>query len=399
MDLNERDSTTETITQKGSSDEKQNEDTAVISTSIKEPTRQINNVEKKEPSTHTIKSDSQRIQYSSNILFSNNLKTVISTSNINSNEKTPYSIYINIDSMIQSFILGLNQKMYIIGANDFIFEITTIENEIDILNEKSENTYNSSIIDLGECNNLLKQKYFQNNKNVSLIILKFENTINYSSEKNIKFEIYEPFNKTKLDLSICQNKSIDIYIPTQLNDKTQKLIEKLEKLGYDIFNINSPFYTDFCAKYTTEDGTDMILADRKKYIYEAIMNEINCQENCEFSSYDTQKRYLECSCKIEEKIDTIDYEKFNSKKIYQSFYDVLKYSNYKVIYCYKLVFNKDNFNYNKGCWIIFILFILYLTQLVIYLFKKTSPLKLNIARYHFRQNIKEKNIENIHNKK
>ena len=85
--------------------------------------------------------------------------------------------------------------------------------------------------------------------------------------------------------------------------------------------------------------------------------------------------------------------------MYQSFYDVLKYSNYKVIYCYKLVFNKDNFNYNKGCWIIFILFILYLTQLVIYLFKKTSPLKLNIARYHFRQNIKEKNIENIHNKK
>ena len=164
----------------------------------------------------------------------------------------------------------------------------------------------------------------------------------------------------------------------------------MEKLGYDIFNINSPFYTDFCTKYTTEDGTDMILADRKKYIYEAIMNEINCQENCEFSSYDIQKRYLECSCKIEEKIDTIDYEKFNPKKMYQSFYDVLKYSNYKVICCYKLVFNKDNFNYNKGCWIIFILFILYLTQLVIYLFKKTSPFKLNIARYHFRQNIKEK---------
>ena len=44
MDLNERDSTTETITQKGSTDEKQNEDTAVISTSIKEPTTQINNV-------------------------------------------------------------------------------------------------------------------------------------------------------------------------------------------------------------------------------------------------------------------------------------------------------------------------------------------------------------------
>ena len=99
---------------------------------------------------------------------------------------------------------------------------------------------------------------------------------------------------------------INRYIPTQLSEKTRKLIEYLEKLGYDVFNLNSPFYTDFCTQFTTEDGTDMTLADRKKYIYEAIMNEVNCQENCEFSSYDSENRYLECSYKVEEEINIVD---------------------------------------------------------------------------------------------
>ena len=66
------------------------------------------------------------------------------------------------------------------------------------------NQLNSSLIDLGECSNLLKRTYFQNNDNVSLIILKFEKMTNVSHEKNIQIEVYEPFNKTKLDISICQ---------------------------------------------------------------------------------------------------------------------------------------------------------------------------------------------------
>ena len=80
--------------------------------------------------------------------------------------------------------------------------------------------------------------------------------------------------------------------------------------------------------------------------------------------------------------------------MHEVFYDVLKYSNYKVIFCYKLVFSSKIFSYNKGCWIIFILFILYLTQLAIYLCKKISPLKLYIARYHFGKDLQNKKKDN-----
>ena len=230
----------------------------------------------------------------------------------------------------------------------------------------------------------IKKKYFPNsNDDINFIILKHETITNNPEEKIVQYEVYNPFNKTKLDLSICQNVSVSVHIPTQLNGSTQKLIESLSKLGYDVFNINDPFYTDFCTKYTTEDGTDISLADRKKYIYEAIMKEVQCQENCEFSSYDPESRHLECSCKVEENIETVDYKKFSWKKLHNTFYDVLKYSNYKVIFCYKLVFDTAIFGYNKGFLVLFILFLLYLIQLTIYLFKKISPFKLYIARFHF----------------
>ena len=275
-----------------------------------------------------------------------------------------------IQNLLQSFSVNKKQKIYIKTDNGFTFEITTEEAEKDLLNNKSIiYNYSSSIIDLGECKNLLKQKYFPDNDNISLIILKHEKITNNIPEKYVQYEIYEPFNRTKLDLSICNNVSIEIIIPNAaISESTQKMIKKLQNLGYDIFNINDPFYTDFCTKYTTEDGTDMTLADRKKYIYEAIMKEIQCQSNCEFSNYYPENRNIECSCKVEEKIDTVDYKKFSLKKLYNTFYDVLKYSNYKVIFCYKLVFDTNNFNYNKGFWIIFILFFLYVTQLIRYIY-------------------------------
>ena len=293
-----------------------------------------------------------------------------------------------IEFMLQSYLGNTNQKIYIKGENIFMFEITTEENEAELLSGRNINTHNTSMIDLGECKNLLKNRYYPNSdENINFIILKHETVTNKPEEKIVQYEVYDLFNKTKLDLSICRNVSVSVHIPTQLSESTQKLIESLTKLGYDVFNINDPFYTDFCTKYTTEEGTDISLADRKKYIYETIIKEVQCQENCEFSSYDSESRHLECSCRVQDNIETVDYKKFSWKKLHNTFYDVLKYSNYKVIFCYKLVFDTAIFGYNKGFWILFILFLLYLTQLTIYLFKKISPFKIYIARFHFNRKI------------
>ena len=142
--------------------------------------------------------------------------------------------------------------------------------------------YSSSIIDLGECESILKQAY-NLNENDNLIFIKKEKLSGKSSEKEIEFEIFEPYNKTKLNLSLCSTNSINIYVKAELSPEIQALNEELQKLGYDMFNINDRFYTDICTPYKSSKKTDMLLVDRIDDIYNNI--DAQCQPNCEFSGY------------------------------------------------------------------------------------------------------------------
>ena len=100
-----------------------------------------------------------------------------------------------------------------------------------------------------------------------MLILKLEKISNKSSERFLEFEVYEPINMTKLNLSLCNDISIDIYIPVKLSEEMIELYNSLKDSGYDLFDINSKFYTDFCTPYTSPDGTDILLSDRVNYIF------------------------------------------------------------------------------------------------------------------------------------
>ena len=41
----------------------------------------------------------------------------------------------------------------------------------------------------------------------------------------------------------------------------------MKSLGYDMLNINDPFYQDICIPYKSENNTDILLSDRIDYIY------------------------------------------------------------------------------------------------------------------------------------
>ena len=116
---------------------------------------------------------------------------------------------------------------------------------------------------------------------------------------------------------------MSIYIPIELSEDTQKLYDSLKEQGYNIFDKNDKFYHDICTPYKSVDGTDVILLDRKNYIYE--QNMFKCQENCEYSEYLPESKYLKCNCNIknEEKIDTKKPEKITAKSISNTFYNEL----------------------------------------------------------------------------
>ena len=62
-----------------------------------------------------------------------------------------------------------------------------------------------------------------------------------------------------MDLSICDDEKIDIYIPVSLSEETEELHKDLLSYGYDLFNPQDSFYQDICTPYTTINGTDILL--------------------------------------------------------------------------------------------------------------------------------------------
>ena len=69
-----------------------------------------------------------------------------------------------------------------------------------------------------------------------------------------------------------------------------------------------------------------------------------------------------------------------SKSIFSTFLDVLKYSNYKVLSCYNLVFKFETLYQNGGSILTIIYFLGYLATFIIFLYKKLNYLKTEISK-------------------
>ena len=305
--------------------------------------------------------------------------------------KTNEDIYHQlIDNIINNIDMSKGEEMIYEGLNNFFFHITNVENELDILDGKTNNTNKLSIIDLRKCENILKNHY-DINENASLIIMKYEKISNISLERALQYEVYEPYNKTKLNMSLCYG-DIDIYIPVILSEKTQKLYNELKEMGYDLFDINSPFYNDICIPYKSPEGTDVLLSDRVNYYYNN--DDTSCQSNCKFSEYLMESQYLKCECDSKNSEIIINKaESFSGKSIYQSFYDVLKYSNYKVLKCIKLAFSINSFTIsNIGSIITIAYFLFYFVFLIIFAIFGIKQLKLDLNKNILNSN---SNIDNI----
>ena len=295
-----------------------------------------------------------------------------------------------IDNIIQNYEDLDDEELIIEGKDNHYFQLTTLENELN--NGENKNKTNKfSRIDLGECENVLKEKN-NLNENVSLFILKYEKLSNNSLERNLQYEVYEPINKTRLDLSVCKDLPIDIYVPVVLSEQLQDLYNELKDLGYDLFDINSEFYQDICTPYKSSNGTDVLLSDRVNYYFNN--DETQCQPNCQFSEYSLETQDLKCECNIITSEINLEQkpQETGSKYFYKSFYDILKFSNYKVLKCYKLAFSSTIFKNNKGNIMTLVFFGVYFIFLLIYFIKGKAELKSDLSKIINNNEIKDKNI-------
>ena len=69
-------------------------------------------------------------------------------------------------------------------------------------------------------------------------------------------------NKSLLNLSICD--SITVNTPVNISNEMEEIYNSLSESGYNLFDSEDDFYQDICSTYTTANGTDMLLSDKKK---------------------------------------------------------------------------------------------------------------------------------------
>ena len=308
--------------------------------------------------------------------------------------KSNTEIYEIIKKEIMSSYPPNGESIVIPGIDNYVFQVTNNINELSTINGTLINGYNLSMIDLANCEDALREANGIDD-NTPLNFLKFEKLSNLSIEKNIQYEIYAMNSSEKLNLTVCKDKPVDIYIPIELSSDTKIKYEDLKSQGYDLFNKSSSFYTDICTPYNSPNGTDVSLSTRNSEFYNS--TETSCQENCNYEDYSSQTSFLKCVCSVvEDDIETVQPEKFTGMTFLTSFYDVLKNSNYEVVKCYGLVLKLINFIVNIGSIITMVLFLLYLIFLIMYIFTGISKFKVEISKL-FDKNENEMNNKNIEN--
>ena len=274
-----------------------------------------------------------KICYSTNIVFnkcsiyelSNGLCKLKSNNNGNNKEEKD-AIVSNIRELISkgeldSILLNKtneNNKGVVIKEESTVYQIVSL----DYHNNSRED--NISIVELGECENDLRSHY-NITKNDSLLIFKMDIHEEGSLTPRTEYEVYDSKSKEQLDLSICNLNRMNILVPVKIE------IDDIYK-----FNSSSDYYKDICYTHTTDHGTDITLADRKK---EFISNNMSlCGTECEFGGYDSDIKKAKCECEII----------FNFKHYIKNTVNV----NFKIMKCYKTAFSSKGLKGNIGNYII-----------------------------------------------
>ena len=252
----------------------------------------------------------------------------------------------NFDSIVSNIINGTKED--VIGEyNNITYQITTTENQ------KNNNYTNISTINLGECEEKLKGVYGID-PNISLIILKIDYNVPYLLIPLIGYEVYHPINKSKLDLNYCNDSLIKLNIPVTIDE---------DKIY--IYDPNSDYYNDECFAYTTENGTDIILNDRKN---EFTDNNLSlCENNCTFKGYDSDTNKALCECEIKIDINTI-YEMLSEGNILSNYFNSTDSNSLNIgtMKCISLLFSKNGLLKNLGSYILIFTILLFIISIVIF---------------------------------
>ena len=245
------------------------------------------------------------------------------------------------------------------NTSNFIFEEDNITYHVTMTNNR---IYNLSVskVDLGICGDILKDIY-DIDDDKELLILKIDIHEPGILFPIVRYEVFHPDTKETLNLSYCQNCTMDIEYEVE--------IEEDELYIYDP---NSDYYTDICNTTTSESGTDITLNDRKEEFLHKNLS--LCDNNCQFVGYNTETKQVKCECDILTEIKNNLGELKNMKlnAVFTNLHDSL---NFKVLVCHKLFFSREGFVRNMGSYILLAIIALFIGIVLYFIIKDIKNIK------------------------
>ena len=251
-------------------------------------------------------------------------------------------------------------------------------------NMKNNTNKNISIIDLGECENILRDIYHIN-ETFPLLIYKVEYYFKNLLIPIIGYEILHPIDKYELNLSYCNN-TINFGIPVTIDENNLFLYEP-----------DSDYYNDICFSYTSNNGTDITLKDRKTEFED---NNLSlCKKNCVYKGYDKTNKHSICFCEIE-KFNFSDIKDDSNVLSNQFALDEnsISSSNILTVKCSKNLFSKNGLIKNISNYVISFIFVFYLISILLFIKCGYPMLKMDIEQIISKKRVTNKNIPKKFNK-
>jgi hypothetical protein len=170
---------------------------------------------------------------------------------------------------ISNEIIDLNNE--VLNKNDLTIDEGNATYKISsVYNQKNkEDNPNEIIIDFEKCENILKEKNIIDGGQ-TLIIFEMDYSLDEFYIPIIEYEIFHPETKEKIDLNLCNETTVNLYIPVEIDEN-------------DLYKHNP--YSEY---YNNKEKID--------YFNEKYMS--LCEKNCIYKEYNSETKKVFCECKI-----------------------------------------------------------------------------------------------------
>ena len=205
------------------------------------------------------------------------------------------------------------------------------------------------------------------NENETLLILKIDYFEEGLLTPIIEYEVYNSKTKEKLDLIYCKDIKIDISIPVIINEEDEFK-----------HNLSSDYYNNICFTYTTENGTDITLNNRKNEFINKNMS--LCEESCEYNGYNSNYKKAQCKCQTKTNFPLLSDIKINKNKLLNNFLNFKSSLNINIMKCYYLVFSLEGIKYNIENYLIFYIILINIILTILFILKGYNSQKIMINK-------------------